>query len=258
MSATVEQLQTLKLFGMLDAWVEQQALPSYQDLSFDERFSLLVEREHLRRQHLRQKRRLKQAQLPTAEASLESIDYSLPRGLSKAQMLQLAQGQWVRDHLQLLIVGPTGIGKTFVASVLTQHLCRNGQSARYFKTHELLRELKLARADGSFPRLRKQLGNLNLLILDEWLRDALDVNSARELLDLLDDRYRKSSCLFATQLPIEQWHSQIQDPTLADAILDRIIHDSIRLKLKGESMRKTTSPLMENTITQTQPEKTAP
>ena len=243
MSATVEQLQTLKLFGMLDAWLEQQALPSYHDLSFDERLSLLVEREHLRRQHLRQKRRLKQAQLPTAEASLESIDYSLPRGLSKAQMLQLAQGQWLRDHLQLLIVGPTGIGKTFIASVLTQHLCRNGQAARYFKTHELLSELKLARADGSFPRLRKQLGNLDLLILDEWLRDALDVNSAREILDLLDDRYRKSSCLFATQLPVEQWHSQIQDPTLADAILDRIVHDSIRLTLKGESMRKMTSPM---------------
>lgn len=113
----------------------------------------------------------------------------------------------------------------------------------YFKTHDLLTELKLAKADGSFPKLRKRLDGFELLILDEWLRDALSVNDARELLDLLDQRYRQRSCLFATQLPLEQWHPQIQDPTLADAILDRIVHDAIRLALKGESMRRFTSPL---------------
>ncbi len=251
MTATVEQLQSLKLFGMLDAWVEQQTLPSYQDLSFDERFALLVEREHLRRVHLRQQRRLKQALLPTAEDSLESIDYAIPRGLTKAQVLQLAGGAWVTEHLQVIVVGPTGIGKTFVASVLAQHLCQLGYTVRYYKTHELLRELKLAKADGSFPKLRKQLANFQLLILDEWLRDALDVNDAREILDLLDDRYRKRSCLRATQLPVEQWHAQIQDPTIADAVLDRIVHDSIRLTLKGESMRKRTSPIQ----TQAHPQK---
>lgn len=243
MNATIEQLQSLKLFGMLDAWVEQQSLPSYQDLSFDERLALLVEREHLRRAHLRQQRRLKAAQLPLTAASLESVDYSRPRGLSKAQVLQLAQGHWLHQHLHLILMGPTGIGKTFLASSLATHLCHIGHSVCYFKTHDLLSELKLAKADGSFPKLRKRLEGFEMLILDEWLRDALPVNDARELLDLLDSRYRQRSCLFATQLPLEQWHGQIQDPTLADAILDRIVHDSIRLSLRGESMRKLTSPL---------------
>lgn len=257
MNATTEQLQSLKLLGMLEAWSEQQSLPSYHDLSFDERFALLVEREHLRRQHLRQQRRLKQAQLPRSGSSLESIDYSLSRGISKGQILQLAQGAWLSEHLQLVLVGPTGIGKTFLATVLAEHLCHQGHPVRYFKTHELLVELQLAKADGSFPKLRKQLNRFELIIFDEWLRDSLGVNQARDLLDLLDDRYRKSSCLFATQLPVEQWHSQIQDPTLADAILDRIVHDSIRLTLKGESMRKMTSPISTPHDPKLQPESSA-
>ena len=247
MNATLEQLQALKLWGMLDAWREQQASPTYQDLAFDERLALLVEREHLRRQHLRQQRRLKQAQLPLTEVSLESIDYTTSRGLSKTRWLQLAQGQWLRESLQLLLVGPTGIGKTFLASVLAQHLCRLGHTVRYGKTHELLAALKRAQADGSFPKLRKQLVTFDLLIWDEWLRDPLSVPDARLALDLIDDRYRRKSCLFVTQLPIESWHPQIQDATLADAILDRIVHDAIRVALKGESMRKLTSPLKANT-----------
>lgn len=243
MNATTQQLQSLKLLGMVEAWGEQQSLPSYQDLSFDERLALLVEREYLRRQHLRQQRRLKQALLPLSGPSLESIDYSISRGISKGQILQLAQGAWLREHLQLVLVGPTGIGKTFLATVLAEHLCHQGHLVRYFKTHELLTEIQLSKADGSFTKLRKLLNRFELIVFDEWLRDSLAVNQARDLLDLLDDRYRTSSCLFATQLPVEQWHSQIQDPTLADAILDRIVHDSIRLTLKGESMRKMTSPM---------------
>ena len=254
MNVTTEHLQSLKLFGMLEAWAEQSALPSYHDLSFDERFGLLVEREHLRRQNLRQQRRLKQAQLPFIGPSLESIDYSTTRGFSKGQILQLAQGAWLLEHLQLVFVGPTGVGKTFLATVLAEHLIHQGHPIRYFKTHELLSLLKLAKADGSFPKLRKQLSRFELIIFDEWLRDSLDVVQARDILELLDDRYRISSCLFATQIPIEQWHSQIQDPTLADAILDRIVHDSTRLILKGESMRKITSPLTLQNQTVTQPD----
>jgi DNA replication protein DnaC len=147
------------------------------------------------------------------------------------------------QHLNLIFMGPTGVGKTFLACVLADHLCKQGYTVRYFKTAELLSELKFAKVDGSFPKLRKQLAAFDLIILDEWLRDALSPNDAREILDFLDDRYRRSSCLLATQFPVNQWHSQIQDPTLADAILDRLVHDSLRLALKGESMRKLTSPL---------------
>lgn len=165
----------------------------------------------------------------------------MPRGLKKAQFLEWAQGQWLADHLNLVLLGPTGTGKTFLSCVLADHLCKQGHTVRYLKTADLVMELKLAKADGSFPRLRKRLAGFELIILDEWLRDPLPKADAREILDFLDDRYRRSCCLFATQFPVNQWHQQIQEPTLADAILDRIVHDSLRLVLKGESMRKLTS-----------------
>lgn len=240
MQQTLEQLKDMKLTGFLDAWQEQQAQPTYHNLSFNERLALLVEREYLRRQQQRQQRRLKQAKLFIG-AAIADVDFEVPRGLKKAQFLEWAQGQWLADHLNLVLVGPTGTGKTFLSCVLADHLCKQGHTVRYLKTAELVMELKLAKADGSFPRLRKRLAGFELIILDEWLRDPLPKADAREILDFLDDRYRCSSCLFATQFPVNQWHQQIQEPTLADAILDRIVHDSLRLALKGESMRKLTS-----------------
>ena len=242
MQQTIEQLKDLKLHGLLDAWCEQHEQPTYHDLSFDERFALLVEREHIRRQNQRLKRRLKQAQLFMG-ATLSEVDFQVARGLKKAQFLDWAQGQWLAQHLNLIMVGPTGVGKTFLACTLADHLCKHGQSVRYFKTANLIAELKFAKADGSFPKFRKHLATFDLLILDEWLRDYLTPNDAREILDLLDDRFRHASCLFASQFPIKDWHQKIQDSTLADAILDRIVHDSLKLTLKGESMRKLTSQL---------------
>lgn len=242
MQQTIEQLKNLKLNGLLEAWSEQQAQPTYQDLTFDERFALLVEREYIKRQNQRLQRRLKQAQLFIG-ASLADIDFSVPRGLKKTQFLEWSQGQWLTKHLNLIILGSTGVGKTFLACTLADHLCKQGHTVRYLKTAELISQLQLAKADGSFPQFRKQLASFNLVILDEWLRDELNPNQARELLDFLDDRYRRASCLFVSQFPIHDWHQKIQDPTLADAILDRIVHDSLRLPLKGESMRKLTSPL---------------
>ena len=240
MQQTLEQLKDMKLNGLIEAWQEQQAQPTYHDLSFNERLALLVEREYLRRQQQRLARRLKQAKLFVG-AAIADVDFEVPRGLKKAQFFEWAQGQWLADHLNLILLGPTGTGKTFLSCVLADHLCKQGHTVRYLKTADLVLELKLAKADGSFPRLRKRLASFELIILDEWLRDPLPKADAREILDFLDDRYRRRSCLFATQFPVNQWHQQIQEPTLADAILDRIVHDSLRLVLKGESMRKLTS-----------------
>lgn len=240
--STVEQLKALRLVGMLEAWQEQQTQPTYHDLSFEERFSLLVEREHLRREQQRLQRRVKQAQLSTT-ACLSDIDFSVARGLVKSKFLELSQGHWLQERLNLILVGPTGVGKTFLSNVLANQCCQQGHSVRYLRSADLILELKLAKVDGSFRKLQRQLASFSLLILDDWLRDPLLAPEARDLLDLLDLRYRKTSCLFATQLPVDQWHQQIQDPTLADAILDRIVHDSLRLVLRGESMRKLTSKL---------------
>jgi len=176
-------------------------------------------------------------------ATVDEVDFQVPRGFRKPLFLGWLQGQWLTEHLNLIIVGPTGTGKTFLGCVLGHHLCIQGYPVRYVKTAELLSELKLAKADGSFPKVRKRLASFELLILDEWLRDPLVAADARDMLDLLDDRYRRTSCLFATQFPVNQWHQQIQEPTLADAILDRIVHDSLRLTLNGESMRKLTSTI---------------
>ncbi|MGR3280007.1 IS21-like element helper ATPase IstB [Acaryochloris marina NIES-2412] len=242
MQAMIDQLQHMKLTGLLEAWREQQALPTYHDLSFDERLAFMVEREYIRRQNQRMQRRLRQARLPV-HATLDAVDFDVPRGLRKIQFLEFAQGHWLQENLSLILLGPTGVGKSFLGAVLAHHLCKQGHTVRYIKTADLVLELKLAKGDGSYPKLRKQLAAYDLLVLDEWLRDPLSVFEAREVLDILDERFRKASCLFATQMPLEQWHSQIQDPTLADAILDRIIHDAMKVPLRGESMRKLTSKL---------------
>ncbi len=242
MQVMIDQLQQMKLTGLLEAWREQQALPTYHDLSFDERLALMVEREYIRRQNQRMQRRLRQARLPV-HATLDTVDFDVPRGLKKIQFLEFAQGHWLQKKLSLILLGPTGVGKSFLASVLANHLCKQGHTVRYIKTADLVLELKLTKADGSYPKLRKQLAAYDLLVLDEWLRDPLSLFEAREILDVLDERFRKASCLFATQIPVEQWHPQIQDPTLADAILDRIVHDAMKVSLRGESMRKLTSQL---------------
>jgi DNA replication protein DnaC len=237
-----EQLRMLRLPGFLQGMEEQQESTRYADLSFEERLTFLVDKECSRRDNLRLQRRLKNAKLKQS-ATLDQVDFAVARGLSKKKFMELAELQWIAAHHNLMIVGPTGVGKSFLASVLGDQACKSGLSVRYIKTSLLLSELLSAKADGSYLKLASALARTDLLIVDEWLREPLSEPHAREILDLLDDRFRKSSTLFATQFPVVEWYRLIKDPTLAEAILDRVMHDSLRIELKGESMRKLTSKI---------------
>lgn len=239
---TVEKLRNMRLTGFIHALKEQQESTQYQKLDFDERFGLIVDKEYLIRQNRRLKRAITNARLKQ-QATVEDIDFETPRKLKRSEFLELASGGWISHCHNLVIVGPTGIGKSFLACSLADKACKLGFQARYYRVNDLLSELLLARADGSYPKLAAQFANTQLLIIDEWLRDSLNHAQARELLDILDDRYRKASTLFCSQLPIADWHQRFEDPTIADAILDRIVHDSLRIELDGPSMRKTTSQI---------------
>ena len=235
-----EHLRMLRLPGFIQALDEQLGNTRYQDLSFEERLTFLVQKEFQRRDNQRLSRRLKLAKLKQA-ATIDQIDFAVQRGMHKKKFLELAQLEWLTKHHNLMIVGPTGVGKTFVASALGNHACMQGYTVRYAKTSTLVAELLGAKADGSYLKLSSTLARTDLLIVDEWLREPLSESHAREILDLLDDRFRKASTLFATQYPVAEWYRLIKDPTLAEAILDRVMHDSLRIELKGESMRKITS-----------------
>jgi DNA replication protein DnaC len=176
-------------------------------------------------------------------ATVEDVKFSPARGLDRRRVLDLAQAAWIPRHLNVFVLGPSGAGKTFLACALGQAVCRQGFNVRYERTSRLLHQLHLAQADGSYAKLLASLARLPLLILDDWLRDPLTTAQARDVLEILDDRYGRTSTLLATQIPVADWHARIPDPTLADAILDRLVHQAHRLELKGESMRKTRSPL---------------
>ena len=238
----VDQLTQLRLRGMRDALEEQFQNPQYAELPFEDRLGLLVERECLRRQDNRRTRRLNQARLKE-RVRIEAFDFSGGRGVDRAQVLELTGCQWLHRHLNVIVLGPTGVGKTFLACALGHAACVNDFGVRYLRTSRLLTELAMARADGSYPKLLDSLAKTSLLILDDWLRDPLTAVQSRDLLEVLDDRYQSASTLVATQVPVDAWHERLADPTLADAILDRLVHSAYRLQLKGESRRKTHSPL---------------
>jgi DNA replication protein DnaC len=238
----MDQLAGLRLRGMRDALEEQFQNPQYAELPFEDRLGLLVERECIRRQDNRRRRRLKQARLKE-RARIEEFDFSGGRGVDRAQVLELTGCQWLHRHLNVIVLGPTGAGKTFLACALGHAACVNDLGVRYLHTSRLLSELAMARADGSYPKLLDSLAKTPLLILDDWLRDPLTAVQSRDLLEVLDDRYKTASTLVATQVPVDAWHERLSDPTLADAILDRLVHSAYRLELTGESRRKTHSPL---------------
>ena len=234
---TLQTLRDLRLTGMADAYEAQLRDPDVQALSCDERLGLLADQEWSRRQSRRLAWRLKEAKLPL-NATIEDIDYTVPRGLDRALIRTLAEGRWLHEHLCTLITGPAGAGKTFIASALGNAACRQGCTARYYRLSRLLAHLGLAKADGSYPRLLARLAKTDLLLLDEWGLAPLSIADARELLEVIDDRCTTRSTLIASQLPVDAWHATIPDPSLADALLGRIVHAAHKIALRGESMRK--------------------
>ncbi|MES0397415.1 MAG: IS21-like element helper ATPase IstB [Syntrophobacteria bacterium] len=241
----LDKLSKLKLSAFRLALEEQMQNPQYAELSFEERLGLLVDIETTRRANNRLRRRLKSARFPL-QATIEDLDLSARRGLKRAQVLELAQGAWVRRHLNLLVIGPTGAGKTYLSCALGRAACEAEFTVRYLRTSRLLHTLDLVHADGSYPQLLRSLARTNLLIFDDWLRDPLSRSQAKDLLEILDDRYARSATLVSTQVPVSDWHNRIPDPTIADSVLDRLIHNAYRLELKGDSMRKILSPLLKD------------
>jgi DNA replication protein DnaC len=239
MQQLYQQLTQLKLAGFREALREQtEQAALYQELSFEERLSLLLEHEHQGRAQRRIERLIRQARF-RLQANIEQLDYHSRRDLDKAQVRSLSQGQWLTHHQNLLITGSTGCGKTYLACALGHHHCQQGHSVYYFRLKELLEKMFLAQADGSYRKLVNKLADCDLLVLDDWGLEPLSAQQRSDLLELIDARHDSKSTLIASQLPLESWYPMIGESTHADAILDRIIHGSLRIELKGESMRKT-------------------
>lgn len=242
---TLQALRTLKLTGMAEGLEQQLAQPgTHAELSFDERLSLLVDRETHSRQNNKVARLLKAANLKL-QASPSGIDYRHPRGLQQSQFAELLSSHWIHQHHNILITGPTGCGKTYLACALATQACQHGLSVRYFRTSRLLETLSIAHGDGRFSKLIQQLAKTDLLVLDDWGLEKLSLSQRNDMLEIMEDRHGQKSTLISSQLPITEWHNAIDDATLADAILDRLLHNSHKLKLKGESMRKILSNVAE-------------
>lgn len=235
---TEEKLRAMRLTGMLSAWNEQRATPKSDELGFDERFGLLVDAEELCRETRRLGRTLKQAKLKVTGACVEGIECTAKRGLDRAVIRQLATCRWVAETQNLSITGATGTGKTYLACAFANQACRKGYRALYRRMPALFQELRLARADGTHPRVMARLAKVNVLVIDDFGIAPLTDFDRQDFLELLDDRYDTGSVIISGQLPPERWHEYIDDPTLADAICDRVLHRTHKIKLSGPSRRK--------------------
>lgn len=235
---TTEKLYAMRLRGMADAFSQQQEDRNTTQLSFEERFALLVDRQWSWRENRALQRRLREGRLQ-GPACVEDIDFRAARGLDKQVVRSLIHdSDWVRRHQHIFLIGPTGIGKTFLARAFGQKACRDGFTAYFATAAQLFRELEMARADGSYVKKLRTLGQVDVLIVDDWAMEPLAEAERRSFLEICDERYMTKSTLLTSQLPVAKWHGQIGDPTVADSILDRLVHGAHRLELQGESMRK--------------------
>jgi len=235
---TIEKLNAMKLTGMAEALTRQLGSAEHARLSFEERFGLLVDAESSAREERNLGRRLRAAKL-RHPASLEDVDFKHPRHLDRQQVLSLGSCSWIQNRHNLVIIGPTGIGKSYLACAFAERACRRGHSAAYVRMPRLLHELAVARGDGSYTRLLARLAKLELLAIDDWLLAPLRDAERRDIIEVIEDRAERASTLITSQVPAKDWHAGIGDPNQADAICDRLLHNAHRIELKGPSMRRT-------------------
>jgi DNA replication protein DnaC len=224
---------------MVQAFIELEALEATRDMTHAEWLALLLDREAANRNTRRFQIRLRAARLRHSQAAIEDVDYRIPRQLDKALFQQLATGRWIAEHRGLLVTGPCGIGKSWLACALAQKACRDGCSVHYARVPRLFADLELAHGDGRFARLFRTLVKTDLLVLDDFGPERLNASQRRDLMEIVEDRHGRRSTLITSQIPVGKWHEVIDEPTFADAILDRIVHNAYRLKLDGPSIRKT-------------------
>jgi DNA replication protein DnaC len=238
----MEKLLAMRLHGMVEALKAQQQDPGAGELTFNERLAMLVDQQWNWKENQALARRMKAAKL-RGNTCIEEIDYRSSRGLDKSVIRALAQeSNWVAKHENLFVVGPTGIGKSFVAAALAQKACRDGYSVFYVRAQAMFRDLALARADGSLRHQLARLGRVDVLVIDDWAMAPLSEPERRDFWEICEERYQRRSTVLTSQLPISRWHEQIGDPTLADGILDRLVHNAHRIEMKGDSMRKRGKP----------------
>lgn len=238
----LDKLQQLRFNGMLNALQEQMQMADIGKLSFEDRLGLLVDREMTERENRRLKTRLGKAKL-RQNACVEDVDFRHPRKLDKTLFMHLTDCRWLKEHNNLLIIGPTGVGKSYLACALAHKACCRGYSAAYFRLPRMLHELSIAKADGRYDKLLNTFARTDLLVIDDWGLSKFIKEQRHDILEILEDRHGLRSTLVTSQVPVKHWHDIIADPTLADAILDRLVHNAYKLVLNGESMRKKQSKL---------------
>ena len=235
---TLEKLRDLRLNALAAAWCEQRKDPKMMGLDFDERFGLLVDAEWIDRQNKRLARNLREAKLRLSDACIEGVDYPPRRKLDKAVIRGLASCAWVQEHHNVVITGPTGVGKTYIACALAQQACRKGYRVLYRRVPRIFDEILLARADGTYPRWLAKVARFDVVVLDDWGLVPLAESERRDLLEIMEDRYGNRSTILTSQMPVDQWHDQVGDPTIADAFCDRLLHNAHRIELHGPSRRQ--------------------